>query len=73
METLVTPFQDHLDHDRHAVLRHHLLRLVEGGEDLARLEHADGLAAESLDDPDVVDAVSVHFGAVDVGKGSCTK
>jgi hypothetical protein len=57
METLLTPFQDHLDHDRHAVLRHHLLRLVQGGEDLARLEHADGLAAESLDDPDVVDAV----------------
>src|SRR5690242_2702892 len=61
--------QDDLDHDRHPVLGHQLLGLLERGPDAGRLGHPQRLAAEPLGHLDVVDAVAADLGRVDVVEG----
>ena len=61
--------EDHLDDHRHPVLDDQLLGLLQRREDLSRLEDPDRLAAQAFGDLDVVDAVAVDLGRVDVVEG----
>ncbi len=58
--------QDRLDDHRDAELGGQLLGLLERGQQLVRLGDPDRLAAQALDDLDVVDAVDAQLRGVDV-------
>ena len=59
-------FENELDDDRHAVLRHQFARRRKRRLRVLRIGDADRLAAKALGDRDMIDAVDAELGRVDV-------
>src|ERR1700757_4808873 len=60
------PFQNELDHYRHAVLDHQLARLRKSRLSIPWISDTDRLAAEALCDSNVVNAINTKLWRIDV-------